>query len=291
MFSDSLKRTNSEWIIYFFLAFVLNFSLFTDYGLKDDHNYGQFNIAKLINYYSIRIITGGIILVFPIVYKLIFGVLPIKGIGIWLKESRLKGKKQNESEKTKKNIEKDQENNIPLVEREPIFELEYMELLAQNAEKFAKKLFLRSGVYLLIGSMIALIGITYFSLQGYGISGNGETIEKFLLYLPKFGALFFIEFIAFFFLKQYRITMEDYNYYETIKRQYEYNLFKLKFFREENEIKTEITDKIFKSLDFELMPNKLDSNQSTESLESRKYTNEELKIFEKIIENISPAKK
>lgn len=42
---------------------------------------------------------------------------------------------------------------------------------------------------------------------------------RFLEYLPRFGILFFIEYIAFFFLKQYRILMEEYRYYESIKRQ------------------------------------------------------------------------
>jgi hypothetical protein len=292
IFKGSLEKANLEWIIYFFLAIVLNFSFFIYLGLQDDHKPldDDFKIARLIDYHSVKIITAGIILIFPIIYKLIFEVLPIKGIGIWFKETRKKEKIQSENRNTKNSEKENKEVNTPKLESIPVSKLEYMEQLAQNAEKFARKLFLRSGVYLLIGSMIALIGITYFSIQRFDVSENEKTTEIFLLYLPRFGALFFTEFIAFFFLKQYRITMEDYKYYETIKRQYEYNLFKLKFLLQESEVKTEIIDKIFNSLDFELMPNKLLPNQSTESLESRKYSNEELKIFEKIIENIKPTK-
>lgn len=292
IFKNSLDKSKLEWIIYLFIALILNFNFFIDLGLQDDHKpfNDDFKIARLIDYHSLKIITGGIILIFPIIYKLIFEVLPIKGIGIWIKEARKKEKIQSEIRNTKKTEINVKRTDIPVLENKPSSKLDYMEQLAENAEKFAKKLFLRSGVYLLIGSMIALIGITYFSLQRFDILENEKTTEIFLSYLPRFGALFFIEFIAFFFLKQYRVTMEDYKYYETIKRQYEYNLFKLKFLLQENENKTEITDKILNSLDFELIPNKLSSNQSTEYLESKKYSNEELKIFEKIIENIKPTK-
>ena len=41
---------------------------------------------------------------------------------------------------------------------------------------------------------------------------------------PRFGILFFIELIAFFFLRQYKAAMEEFRYYEAIKRQREETL-------------------------------------------------------------------
>lgn len=46
-----------------------------------------------------------------------------------------------------------------------------------------------------------------------------DLTSRLLQILPRFGVLFFIEYIAFFFLKQYRILMEGYRYYEAIKRE------------------------------------------------------------------------
>lgn len=46
-----------------------------------------------------------------------------------------------------------------------------------------------------------------------------DLTSRLLQILPRFGVLFFIEYIAFFFLKQYRILMEEYRYYEAIKRE------------------------------------------------------------------------
>jgi hypothetical protein len=48
-------------------------------------------------------------------------------------------------------------------------------------------------------------------------------MENLLHTLPRFGILFFIETIAFFFLRQYRTAMDEYRYFEAIKRKREEN--------------------------------------------------------------------
>lgn len=84
-----------------------------------------------------------------------------------------------------------------------------------------------SRVYIFLGCVIAFSGVALF----YVISqfDNSSLIikdafinllgSKILEILPRFGILFFVEYIALFFLKQYRVLMEEYRYYESIKRE------------------------------------------------------------------------
>lgn len=101
----------------------------------------------------------------------------------------------------------------------------------QESKSHAERLFSHSRACLFWGCFIAVLGLGIFFFLNDSISINGLNnshlennllnllIIKILEYLPRFGVLFFIEYIAFFFLKQYRILMEEYRYYESIKRE------------------------------------------------------------------------
>lgn len=101
----------------------------------------------------------------------------------------------------------------------------------QESKINAERLFSHSRACLLWGCLIAGLGLGIFFFLNDSISIKGLNdfqlennllnilIIKILEYLPRFGVLFFIEYIAFFFLKQYRILMEEYRYYESIKRE------------------------------------------------------------------------
>ncbi len=45
-----------------------------------------------------------------------------------------------------------------------------------------------------------------------------DYVERALVLLPGFGILFFIEFVAFFFLRQYRSALDEFRYYDAIRR-------------------------------------------------------------------------
>lgn len=89
-----------------------------------------------------------------------------------------------------------------------------------ESKKNAERLFSRSGNCLLVGCVISILGVFVFYLLNMQASQEATDLTSRLLQiLPRFGVLFFIEYIAFFFLKQYRILMEEYRYYEAIKRE------------------------------------------------------------------------
>lgn len=164
-----------------------------------------------------RIVYLGVVILFVIIFKLIFSKLPVA----YFRD---------------KFIRKDSMPNVivnAMLDSE--FELNIKMLLAHNIQESkanAERLFSQSRVYLLLGCMIAIAGVVVFFYSSSNsivdtffkdiLSKNDSTSMigvKILEYLPRFGVLFFIEYIAFFFLKQYRILMEEYRYYEAIKRE------------------------------------------------------------------------
>lgn len=90
-----------------------------------------------------------------------------------------------------------------------------------ESSKISERIYNNSKTYLFVGLTVAILGVSFFIFYGLTNDSNNpsrELLERALDYLPRVGALFFIEFIAFFFLKQYRILLEEYRYYESIKR-------------------------------------------------------------------------
>lgn len=156
-------------------------------------------------------------LLFPIVFKLIFSKLPIEFIRFKL--SMDKEELPNIMINTILNSDYDLKSKIFLASN------------VQEGKVNSERLFSQSRIYLLFGCLIALGGVGVFFYLGNNSMANffskesldGDILSilgvRFLEYLPRFGILFFIEYIAFFFLKQYRILMEEYRYYESIKRQ------------------------------------------------------------------------
>lgn len=73
---------------------------------------------------------------------------------------------------------------------------------------------------------------------------DNYTVERFLFILvsclPKFGIFFFVEYVAFFFLKQYRILQEEYRYYEAVKRERQHNMLILKLIKESSKTEEKV---------------------------------------------------
>lgn len=153
--------------------------------------------------------------------------------------------------------------------------------LVRNAEDLSNKIYKRSGVYLMFGVLIAFSGILYFSFQSASTSKDQDLYSIFLDLLPRFGILFFIEFIAFFFLKQYRAAMDEFRYYDSIKRN-----------RESQLALYMIASCDFKETDFAAVVNKmnffdrvgvLSQGESTEMLEASKINRNEFEAIKEII--------
>lgn len=229
-----------------------------------------------IKFYD-QFLVGVLLILIPILFKLIFGRLPFE---------YLRTKKDGSEDII---IEGVKAPNIIIHHLSQEDKVEDYNLQCINESKIiSEKIFARSGVYLLTGCLIAFIGVAIFYSPIFLKTTSTDISQRLLDYLPRFGALFFIEFIAFFFLKQYRIMLEEYRYYEAIKRkrQDNFNLIALIENHKENlELLKLLTEKISQST-----ITKLSNGETTEILEAQKIANQDLDIFSKFIELLKEVK-
>ncbi|EKT4451373.1 hypothetical protein QEL87_002682 [Pseudomonas putida] len=159
---------------------------------------------------------------------------------------------------------------------------------AERSRKLAKDIYGRSGVYLLLGVLVAFSGLVFFYTQTTTLNEPGALSEKLLLLAPKFGVLFFIEFVAFFFLRQYRSAMDEFRYYESIARRRE-EVSALLMLSAEAEPKINLIE-LLKSDSYFSKVSTLEKDQSTEILEARKLEKGELELLGKVVESVVKAK-
>lgn len=179
-------------------------------GIVSYYIFGPKTPSNNITYISITIIVSFLI---PFLFKLVFSRFPLE----YLREKYLKHGNNIDSDFYRYLIY-DNELNTQKILLNDIIE----------SKNNADRLFSQSRSYLFVGCVISIFGvIIFFFLNNYAIKITEEQSFNFsdfiwiklIEYLPRFGILFFIEYIAFFFLKQYRILMEEYRYYEAIKRE------------------------------------------------------------------------
>jgi hypothetical protein len=102
--------------------------------------------------------------------------------------------------------------------------------LAFSAQELATRMERRMNTYLILGITIGAIGLgvwSYANQQGTAaatVPGGFTLLETFMLHtLPRITILLFIEVLAGFFLRQYRIGVEDFKYFLQLKRQADSN--------------------------------------------------------------------
>jgi len=89
---------------------------------------------------------------------------------------------------------------------------------ATSAAKLAEKMERRINTHLILGVLVGLVGVSvwYYSFFGVGINLNRDNwIQQ---TIPRITILFFIELLAGFFLRQYRIGVEDLKYFLELQR-------------------------------------------------------------------------
>jgi hypothetical protein len=101
---------------------------------------------------------------------------------------------------------------------------------------------------------------------------------------PKFGVLIFIEFIAIFFLKQYRSLMDEFRYYESLKRSREESLAILRMASSNHE--TFDFDKFLEKNTLKSSVTNFAPGHTTDLIESKKMEKSELDAILKIINAI-----
>ncbi|WP_296241861.1 hypothetical protein [uncultured Enterobacter sp.] len=162
----------------------------------------------------------------------------------------------------------------------------YMAHLCKSSEDLSKSIFNRGVVYLMMGVTFAVAGLLFFYAQVTIDNIQSDFKSELLHYAPKFGILFFIEFISFYFLKQYRSTMDEFRYYESLKRSREENLLILKLIIEK--AKPEEVLGFVEKFALKSNAEKLIDGQTLDILESKKLEKGELEVLVKAIEALRP---
>jgi hypothetical protein len=158
------RKANSwEILLWVVLAIILSGQFWLNFL-----GYGSISFKDIQQFYT-SIIAGVITLLLPLIFWLVNGKLPLESI-----RNRSKGHESNtvynisSGEAVYINQEKQTEDDIRAV-------ISAINILQQNAAEsteLATNLYRRSGLYLFIGTFIAVIGVLIFSFQGIKIAGE-----------------------------------------------------------------------------------------------------------------------
>ncbi|MCP4254043.1 MAG: hypothetical protein GY775_11665 [Candidatus Scalindua sp.] len=267
----------------------IEFMMWTMIGLLASWKfwYQLITFGSQVTFIEIATNNSGVILfsillvILPFLFYQIFGFMPFNALRRYAHARRIA--KKEERSLSLVHIEQNKYESMDVDKLLTLFSL--------SSERLANNIYRRAGVYLLIGVLIAFSGLVFFYSQTNKNfhSDASSPLGMLMSYGPRFGILFFIEFVAFFFLRQYKSAMDEFRYYEAIKRNREENLALIRFAKEQKE-KVDIFDLIMKSK-FYSDAGKLAKGETTEILESKKLQKDEIAIFEKIIESVGNIKK
>lgn len=184
---------------------------------------------------------------------------------------------------------------------------EVLAWMALSSRKISRSIYTRAGVYLLVGASVAFSGLMFFYMMSARspaskayvpevarVEANPENSphvewQAGLLELaPRFGILFFIEFVAFFFLRQYRAAMEEFRYYEALKRRREELWLMIKIFQGSG--KDWDLSALIKEQHFYTVAGRMGKEDTTEIIESRKLEKDDLELLVRILEVVKAKK-
>lgn len=255
------------------------------------------NLGAFAEFEQVFFATSLLVLFFPIVFRLIFGSLPLESLRRRTAQKsrevdealgRAAGSKERTNkERAQLRLLSDVMNSSELARSDPARLFAYY---AFSSRKLSQSIYSRAGVYLLVGVGVAFSGLMFFYLlTSHSFTTKPADVVEWLgLVAPRFGILLFIELIAFFFLRQYRSAMDEFRYYEAIKRNREETLVLIRM-AIDSEGPIDIMN-IVKSNAFFSKAGILAKDEKSEIIESRKLEKSELDILEKVIETISKSK-
>lgn len=290
-------HTIAEMFFWILIAFLFSLPILSDFfwygSIQSETIYG--NSSQLV--YSFILVVG------PVVFGFVYGDLPLN----FLKNKRsraeiinLQGQVGEQNAETKREFDNGVESselNDLYVEPRTVSKsldassetvVEYIRYMMLTSTQLANRMLRNASLYLFSGVLIAIVGLGFFytqTLNSVSSSGLLNTVSfssTMIALIPKFGILFFIEFIAFFFLKQYRTSMDEFRYYESLKRSREetYAIVRLMML---DGGKINVLNLIEK-YGFRTKLDKLEAGQSLDHLEARKLDKSELEILAKIVE-------
>jgi hypothetical protein len=116
--------------------------------------------------------------------------------------------------------------SIPEVETRPVVAADpvgtLFDAISSGAGEVAKRMERRTNTYLVVGVAMGVLGLVFWwiSLPHVKISTPWDFVQQ---GLPRLTVLLFIELLAGFFLRQYRIGVEDFKYFLELKRRADHN--------------------------------------------------------------------
>jgi hypothetical protein len=117
-------------------------------------------------------------------------------------------------------------------------------------------------------------------------TGKSDYVDTLIALTPRFGVMFFVELVAFFFLRQYREAMDEFRHYEAIKRAREGDVILLSLLSKAASWKDYDLGKILDRFALRGDVRPLASGETTEILEARKLGKDELALVEKMLDII-----
>lgn len=262
----------NRWLISIYELMIWYAIFYSFVGTRTFHYfyYGLFTVDSIIDPIDpyFKALTLWFI---PLVFTYIFGVSPI--FSIFLKIVSKSDEKIEPKIGVVGKVDKNEEVEVFLKE------------LISSSDRLAKDIHRRGGVYIFTGIVFSALGMYFFYTQTHDLIRPVGVTDQLITLAPKFGILIFIELISFFFLKQYRISMEEFRYFEAIKRSREETLAIVKLVSNGGEKVNymELLDK----LRFSSNVGRLESGQTTELLEAKKFDKDELDFFVKLADVVA----
>lgn len=274
--SDRMKGLFNiyETVLWFILLFYLFKSGVIEKFIEPINSSVAYSLMEIIP--GIKAFIFGLI---PLAFTLVYRVTPLQ-----LVIRRLSNADKSSIDGISELIKKKEASEIKEQTKEEIAE-NFLQSLVYSSSSLARDIFSRGSLYLLFGVIFSLSGLFFFYTQVQIVPASIDFKIYLLSLAPKFGILFFIELISFFFLKQYRVTMDEFRYYESIKRSREETLAIVKIISINNSEIDYIT--LLDKLKFSSNVGKLESGQTTEMLESRKLDKNELDFLAKVVEVVA----
>ena len=236
---------------------------------------------------------GILLYIFILFYYLTFAQFPMESLRNSFQQKREEDLKQEElrSVRKKESQEKEivsfiKEELISQQQEKEIYSVEKPDILLQNlindSNQLSKKIHKRAISYLLAGITTAIIGIIFFYFQIWKFFEMKDITDIISQTISRVGFLVFVESFAIFFLKQYRTSMEEFKYFDEIKRNREETLLILRIAQQQK--KNLDFFKLIESYQLHKSVGKLKDNETTESIESKKA---ERNKFEALIKELN----
>jgi len=265
----------------------------------------EFYLERVMDHY-LEILLAVFLVFFPFLFRSVFGRFPLETLRerSQLERERNKQFTSNALPVSTEVVEKNRSTPHDQAAGSAESTSSAVDLLAEYAhssQELSTRIFSRAGVYLIVGVMIAFLGLIFFYIQTAAtfissaeVAAKPDQATSLLLpilvnLLPKFGVLFFIEFVAFFFLRQYRAAMEDFRYYEAIKRHREESLVLHRLAAESGKPIPPLS--LVKEDAFFSRAGILNKGQTSEYVEGKKLEKSEIDLLEKIVATLSRPKK